>query len=149
MTAPNERPRSYTRKDPSVDAHLVLERALDAGYIPDSLRPHFHAEMGYALLREALETMEVLEGDAEPCQRCREQRREAWLRQAAARGRQRALSASLALGSLPASVVGLYAFGAMSPWWGFAWFAAALGCLVLSVLTEDLDDRRQGRGQGR
>ncbi len=132
-------------------AHAVLERSLDAGYIPESLRPHFHAEMGHALLREALETMEVLgtpfgEGDAEPvkpwpCRRCREQRREAWLRRAAARGRRRALSASLALGSLPASVVGLYAFGAMSPWWGFAWFAAALGCLVLSVLTED----RRGR----
>lgn len=140
MTAHDDTPPGQER-EVMERPHAVLERALDAGYVIEAARPHFRAGMGHALVREALETVEILEGDAQPvkpCQQCREKRREARARKvAAARGRRRTLSASLALASLPASVVGFYAFGSMSPWWGFAWFAAALGCLVLSVLTED------------
>ena len=133
---PGIRPGSHTWG--ALSAHAVLERALDAGYVIDAARPHFRTEMGHALVREALETMEILEGDAQPCQRCRERRREAVV---AARGRRRMLSTTLALASLPLSILGLYAFGSMSPWWGLVWFAAALGGLVLSVLTEE----RKGR----
>lgn len=81
---PNEAPREYRPYRDS--AEVVLEAALDAGEVPEPLRPHYRRRLGHALVWEALEVMETLQGDAETaryspsgrcgfceCETCREE----------------------------------------------------------------------------
>ena len=117
----------------------VLESALDAGEIPEVLRPYYRERLVKALMWEHAEMLDLFGVAPTPeeleCAGCRSRRLASF---GGAVRRRRFLAAALLAGALAALLFALYAFGSpyLGRWWGIVGFAAAGGALFFSWLCE-------------